>query len=1056
MMLGPLTHQAITMLTRRRLERLRRQLDAKIRSARGVSDVERRLRFLADRAEKLLSSSPQPSLEFAAASFAPWLSESVSKYALLGSLGPEIPRFSAWLAPSGEWLADTIHRGQADPDRQRVFAGTTDLPLELWRRADGLIGGEAGLDEAAKKTARERMGAYVLGHLCHVAADTVAAPFLTDVTAHLGVGKEGRVGPQQAADALEEAVTRVVFKRQEARGREWRGFWLTPQELPAHFFEAYKLALETLYGPGARRTRDGATFADPGFFPPGSQAFEKRIKDDAPPLLSNQLLREGYTTYRAVFERDWAWSYGDWLGATLFMFLGPFLTLPLALVLPEGSRILRDELPAGASPVDVERGWFEVLTFPLAANSLVPLIMNIYLGAGTYMGVGADVGLGFGASLTSVAAGITFFATLGVDKLPAGFRWPVLFALPFAFELLHMIFVLARGRGEEPRRVQLALAPGLHLLIALLFVGAYAGWLRFGVYALRDAIAGEPGTDKGKATGTFLLTALGWLGVLAIVWLVLPLLLPRRDPKRPSVSDRRHFLGLFDDATLFVDPGLAAATAADLHFPSRRRPLVAMWWTGAGDLFVRAGRDRLEFTFTEDGSGAFQSVMAPLAAMTAAEFAAFLGRAVTNAAGGFSAELKAKRADDDPLDYALGPGLVFADFGDDKDDRAGHDEAAKKLVKLPKTEAAALVLHHAPRERRTVRFGNNGPLLDVARDTAAGSGTIGPGAVAGQVLGAGGTRFVSFFRPGDVIETTGLGTDEARLVVSVADDTHLAVNVAFTAAVVAGTGYRRRVESRDGDVPGSGTIAPAAVFRDLVGTATAFDRFFMPGDIIRARPSAGGETEQRTVVAVASATGLSLDDAFSPLVTAGSFYERAGRKREQGVAFLPEDPTALFFGDSVMDSAADLATLLCLGAASHVVPQAELAAVTAGTAEARHPAIDRVYQVFRNWNLDLRRVNEWKMLVAGDAVSEKRGAPGDPDPLQPRTPLPPAWNLRVAAGEPVANRLGWTRTLSRWLDAARRPGVDMREDVAFRPGDPTKLELSQALAYLLDMPDPRS
>ncbi len=1063
-MLGPLTYQAVLMMTRRRLERVRRQLDAKILSAQAVSETEVRVRFLAAEAEKLLSQSPHPTLELDPSSFSRWLSEGTSMHALLGSVGPEIPRFSAWLAPSSEWLVNTLHRGQADPDRQRVFARSTDLALTFWDKVDALIGVEQGLTNATRAAARKRMGAYVLGHLCHVAADLESAPFLTDVTAHLGAGGTRRQSFQEVADAIDEAVARKVFQRDEARGREWSSLWIEPALIPGHFFEAYRSALEEVYGPGARRSRAGATFADEGFFPPGSRAFEQTMLDNAPPVLSNQLIREGYSTYRAVFERDWAWTYGDWIGATLWMFLIPFLTYPLALVLPEGSRVLRDDLPPGEPPVDTERGWFEVLTFPLAVGSLVPLTYNICLGAGTYMGVGLEVGLGLGFSIGALVLAIIFFATLKVDDLPAGFRWPVLFVLPLGLLLAHLIVVFARGRGEEPRRIQLGLGSTLPLFNALFFVGAYAAFLRFGVYAIRDAVAEREDSDKSEAAGLFLLTALGWGGILALIWVLLPLILPRRNPRRPFVTGRRHFLGLFDDATLFVDPSLEDPTLADRHFPTRRRPLIKIWWTDNTDqLFVRSRRDLLELSFTGQEADPVQRVMAPLAPMTAGEFATFLTRSVRDGSNNFSSRLEARRADDDPLDYRLGPGAVFADFGDDRDDLGSHDQEAAKFRQVPATEAEALVLFHAPYEHRKVTFGQGGPRVDLDRATADGAGTIGPGAGAAEVVGAGGSRFVSFFRPGDLIETRNLATAEARVVVSIQDDAHLTVNVQFSAAVVATTDYRRRVVRRDLDVLGSGTIAPSGVdFRQIAGTGTTFASFLMPGDVVRALPVDGGTPEERTVRTVISDTGLELEQAFSRSVwrpdgrapNRPATFKRLGTLDADGFQYVPDDPTALLSGTSIMDRAADVASILCLGAASHVIPDAELEAKTTGALEERHPKIDKVYQVFRNWNLDLRRVNEWKMLISGDATSEKRGAPGDPDPLQPETPLPDPTDLRGHEGEPTANRLGWVGTLTRWLDAARRPGVDMTEEQPFRPGDPTKLELSRAMAYLFDMPDP--
>ncbi len=723
----------------------------------------------------------------------------------------------------------------------------------------------------------------------------------------------------------------------------------------------------------------------------------------------------------------------------------------MTLVLPEGSRILRQDASSGP-PVNKERGWFELLTFPLAASSLLPLIYNIYLGAGTYLGVGVEVGLGLAFSILALGAGAAFFATLKTEegKVRASFRWPVLFALPVVLHLIHSIVVAARGQGEEPRRTQLFLVSFLQLFLALVFVGAYAAWLRIGVHAIRDVIDEKEGVETGKSVGIFLLTAFGWLSLLALIWSLLPLLLPRRNPRLPFVSERNHLLALFDDATLFVDPRLDNSTAADQHFPTRRRPLLRIWWSGGGTLFVRSRRDMLEFSFSADGSSGIQQVMAPLAPMNAAELANFLSRAVQDNSGGFSNELRAQRADEDPLDYPLGPGLAFADFGDEEEEQVEHDAEAALFREIPATEEEALVLHHAPRERRTVRFGRQGPLVVSERATADGIGTIGPGASSIDVLGTG-TRFFSFFRPGDLVEIRSISQGEARVVVEVVDDTHLRVNVAFPTALAAGTDYRRRIPQRELDVLGEGTIGPHTTFRDLRGAGTAFGRFFMPGDVIRARP-VDSEHEERRVIEVLAIDRLRLDASFSPAVEAGTTYQRVGRLSEEGVAFVPEDPSALFAGDSVMDRAADLATLLCLGATSHLVPEGDLAASTTGTVEEQHPAIDKVHQVFRNWNLDLRRVNEWKMLVGGDAVSEKRGEPGKPDPLQPLSTEPLA---RTPAGEAASNRLGWVRTLTHWLDAARRPGMDMTEEQALRPGDPTRLELSRALSYLLDMPDPK-
>jgi hypothetical protein len=114
--------------------------------------------------------------------------------------------------------------------------------------------------------------------------------------------------------------------------------------------------------------------------------------------------------------------------------------------------------------------------------------------------------------------------------------------------------------------------------------------------------------------------------------------------------------------------------------------------------------------------------------------------------------------------------------------------------------------------------------------------------------------------------------------------------------------------------------------------------------------------------------------------------------------------------------------------------------------------LEPVFQVFRNWNLDRRRINEWKMLVAGGGLSEKRGNPSGVDAALP--PLPGGWTMFADRGEDTANRQGWVGLLRSWVDMARRPETDTKADVAFKPGDPSNLDLSRALAFLLDARDP--
>jgi hypothetical protein len=348
---------------------------------------------------------------------------------------------------------------------------------------------------------------------------------------------------------------------------------------------------------------------------------------------------------------------------------------------------------------------------------------------------------------------------------------------------------------------------------------------------------------------------------------------------------------------------------------------------------------------------------------------------------------------------------------------------------------------HAPRSAQSVRFGPAGPkVFDLRRTEPAATGTVGPtvGGGPNDVDGTG-TRFLSYFRVGDAIEAPLSG--RRRTVTAIISDVRL-TTVPGLAVAAAGTAYKRIKEDRTIEVKGAGqaSIAAATPTRVSGSGPTLFTSFFMPGDKI----SVGGNV--RNITALIGDSTLTVDTPFP--ATAASDYFRMPTEFSDGYELVPSPAASLMSGESIMDHAANLAVLFCLGATTHLLTDAERT-VAANAAPA---PVNKVVQVFRNWNLDERRLNEWKMLVAGDATSEKRGAPQDADRLLPD--LPDNWTLQSGHGEPVSNKLGWVPLLRRWADVARRPGESSKARVSLRPGDPTNLALSRALAYLLDMPDP--
>ncbi|MEJ8849516.1 hypothetical protein [Variovorax rhizosphaerae] len=1050
-MSGLIAYTSVLLLARKRLERIEKLLRGKALAGTTVNEIERQVLFLARQALQALSSAPQPTTRFDPDTFAPWLATGVSQFAMMGSLGPEITRFSARYVPRQAWLVDTLRTGNPDPTRSQVLARSTDFLLAQCDRLVNAISAQA--PGAARDALLAKARAFVLGQACHVAASAVAAPFVDAAAFELGtlLPKRDRATPDAVRGAIEEAVSRGVYHRNDPRGKDWNGFLPVPDQVPTLLFDAYAGAAADIYGAGARV--------------PGSKAYNDALAEAGPPVLSADLVRDGYSTYRLLAERNYTWTYGDWLLATLFMFAWPALMFPFSALLPQGRHLRRednDPFFAGKPPDeqrDGERALFEVMTFPLAANGLVPLAITAWLMTHDYHGRGKQTVFGLVNGIVVLVAAIVFFATLHTG-MPDWARWLFLFAIPVALEIAHIVYVLATG-GDDPRRWQLAMASISHLVVALFFVVCFVAFLHFGA---------EEQVEKGLDSGKFWGYAVLWLVITAVLWLVMSALLtlvetgipvPRRND---FIGARRQFLRLIDDAQL----GAAAvpappSTLAQRLFPAAGMPVLKLTWTGPGNLFIRSRRHTLEFAFAADGSGAVQQVLAPIAPMTAKEYAALLKKAVTDNAGNFSGQLTVEPfLADEPLDPQLGGGMVFADHGDDESTVEGHDTEALKFKAVP-AAGDPYVLKLAPLAAIAVRAGRAGSLLALPGAVAVvGPGNLTPvvGPNVTALVGDANTRFLETFVAGDVIETPAGAPTQARVVVAVQDDQHLTVNTAAAPFAAAQT-YARRVRDREEDLVGVGTVANNNVtFRQLDGTGTNFDQVFAPGDLITATPPGGGPAETRTVVSVASATTLMLELPFSvaiptsPIVApvVGAAFGRPGRRTQEAFAVSPADPSALFAGQSVVDRAADVATLLCLGVQSHLLLGNERAAVAAGALDQRHGAIGKAWQVLRNWNLDHRRVNEWRMLVGGSAVSEKHGHADHADVLQPR--MPAALLTPAAAGEPLSNRLGWSPLFAQWLDMAARPATDTVADTSVAPGAPSNLALSRAVAFLFDLPSP--
>jgi hypothetical protein len=403
-------------------------------------------------------------------------------------------------------------------------------------------------------------------------------------------------------------------------------------------------------------------------------------------------------------------------------------------------------------------------------------------------------------------------------------------------------------------------------------------------------------------------------------------------------------------------------------------------------------------------------------------------------------------------DYELPPGVVF--------------DVDSALTTLGTTEDTAYVLYHAKKDQQAVTFGGAGPVSveDRTADDTTPAGQLTSQAAPNAVQikrTAGADSLFAIFRPGDVVQTTAAPI-QSRVVVSVDADDQITVCTPF-APPLAGATYKRLGRNVNLDIP-SGNVTAGPGASDLTGAG--FGSVFRPGDTVRVTIPLGGganSVQERRVVAVVSDTVITVDSPLAPPVPTPpppSTCLRVADEKANGLRFLsdvaPTDDT-IFAGETVLNHAADLAAILCMGMTSQLLGGAEVRGAAARTNMNQSGSdLNRVYQVFRNWNLDRRRENEWRMLVGGDAVSEKRGDASalDAAMLSPLPTGPDGWTLRTPRGEAMSNQLGWLPLFRSWLDMARRPSTNTKARKPFRPDAPTNLDLSRAVAYLFDMNDP--
>lgn len=1036
-----LTHKTIMLLARERLGALRDALDTKLHGAGPKSDLEWRVWYLAKKAYQMMSDnvlSDRGVLFPSGADYPTPLGQDVSPFAVMGSMGPDITAFSALFAPGQGWVFDVVHKGNPDANLEPVVAKTTDFALEMWNQVStSAAAGHASDDDV------RRMRAYILGHLCHVAGDVISHPFIHDLEWHLGNRTRQKFSHAGGEASIDARVAQQILLRKSLReGQDWDKWWPTSGEVPDVFFTAYMAALDALHHAGDTAAR-----------PKGFGEFEAEFALHAPPGASVDFIKDGYHLYRhGIVSIGYGYGWGSWFGALVPLVIPMTAVIGLTGALPHSREFFtKPWFKVG------ERGWFELFTLPLAVGTLVPVVYGTWLATLTTRGVEGLTAAGLIYGWAGLVLAVIFFVTSAIDDVPWWVRWFFIFAplfiTPVVFTAIGAATVkdaLQTGNGKE-KKGGLALIYGAVPLVAwaLIAVGMLLITMLGG--ALLDIVVGaifgfDSTAEDVVAVAFYVLGMLLLVVVMMYLWFKAPGLL--RDAKIPELPapfpvDRPHFVRLFDDSTLFHKADLDTPTLAQLSYPSQRRPLLKLWYSGAGDLYVRSEQRVLAFSTTGTGAPA-QRVQAPVIPMTVADLGAFLQGAVT----GLHADV-VYPGDSDKEGF-LPTGAMFTEDSDDKGEKEGIPASAFTWKKLAKAaDAESYVLRHADKPLQAVRFGQRGT---VEQGTPQDEYSPGPGKVTATTATVTGTDtvFTFHFDPGDQIA---VGT-QVRTVTLVTSDTQLTIASPFSPAISAPSDYVR-LGPTDDMAPCPGQVTSEKEKVKVTGTNTLFTQFLQLGDLLLVGNQA------REVVAIRSDTDLDVDVPFDPPITTATDNARVtlGRERLEGYKYIPRAATAQAVGGgAVMDFAADFGALLCMGMAAHMLPQGErtISDLTGKQPFVGTGAIDdqvgKVYQVFRNWSLDRRRLNEWRMIVAGGAHPEKATANEyDAAMVQPQ---PGDWKPAdvVQAGEPVSRAQGWVPVLRQWL--ARAVPADATSNAAGANGSASNLSLSQAMAFILDLKQP--
>jgi hypothetical protein len=599
----------------------------------------------------------------------PGVRNGIGTFAILGSAAFELPAYADLLAPGGTWVADALRRGSPDPNLSHVVVGTTQLAVRT---------AELARARTRDDDEKELINGFAMGMLSSVACAVTVGPVLRGLQARRSKREWTRHAPAVDIAAVEARILRNVLPVPDA-ARVWQGWWPPSHKVPDALYDGYVAALEEAYHLETNR-------------PHGFAEFERTFS--AGDAMTAARLREAYAFLRSdASTADWGWK-GWWL----VLGLGTLVT-PLGL-------LIANELPAAhhfftGDALD-ERAFWELAVLGLGLGTVAPIAWTIWLTAMipehrralvTAFVLGGLRGLGAYLGLRHLADSSARARWLGV-------------VLPLAATDAFAIYQSRKAAGEGRQGdkflfgLQATASANALLLVFVAFVMKKLGvGIRLALLLTTVALAllsipfARAIANRGGIRWLFLrdlpdgLPLLGSLGAAA------------NPPSPAAVAD------VFDDSTLWHEAGVAAPTLADLRYPSGPRPLVRLWWTGAGDLDVRADDHTITF---RPGGGNPTDVQVPLTGATPMDLVARLKQAVPG--------LEAEAVDTPATTYDMPFPRSFSDPGDSQPTLAEHDLHREDFVRVGTSRDQAHLVLHAPRVELVTSAGLEGPVVSAVDD----------------------------------------------------------------------------------------------------------------------------------------------------------------------------------------------------------------------------------------------------------------------------------------------------------------------------------------------------